>query len=329
MFLLQRAASVPHNEEMNALAPFRLKPTFSPRTWGRRDLSPWYTAADVPVLAHEPVGEAWLTGPDALVTTGPLQGETLATVARREGDALLGPNLALKEFPLLVKLLFPDEKLSVQVHPNDTEAQFIGESRGKTECWYILQAQPGATVACGLQPGVTPETLRAAIAQGTMEQLLRLIPVREGDMIFVDAGTVHAILPGVTILEIQQTSDITYRLYDYGRPRELHLDQGLVVSKMETRAGKVKSQPTAHGTRLIQEQYFTVDRFVLPPGESLHLEDAAGKPHCFIALTGRAEIQAHGSTTELQPGSAVVVPASVATLTIRASEDAEIIRAMP
>ncbi len=316
---------------MSALAPFRLTPTFSQRTWGRRDLLPWYTNADVPALANgtEPVGEAWLTGPEAVVADGPFQGQTLAVVTQREGDALLGTGAEINEFPLLIKLLFPDGKLSVQVHPNDVEARSLGQSRGKTECWYILQAEPGAVVACGLQPGVTPADLRAAIADSTMERLLRLIPVTKGDMIFVDAGTVHAILPGVTILEIQQTSDITYRLYDYGRPRELHLDQGLAVSKAETRAGKIRPQQIPHGTRLIQEQYFTVDSFLLNAGESLRLDDAAGKPHCFVALAGHAELQANGSITTLQPGSAVVVPPTVDSTTILALEAAEVVRATP
>ena len=170
-----------------------------------------------------------------------------------------GAGEMLGDFPLLVKILFPNEKLSVQVHPNDAEAQARGQERGKTECWYVLAAEPGAAVALGLKRGVTVEDLRAAAT--SMEELVERVPVAVGDMVFVDAGTVHAIGPGVTLLEVQQTCDITYRLYDYGRPRELHLEAGLAVTKERTRAGKVAPRPMDGFTRLIEERYFVVDRF--------------------------------------------------------------------
>ena len=119
---------------MSILHPFRLRPTFSARTWGRRNLEPWIPASVVPETT-EPIGEAWLTGPDSTVAEGPHAGETLPSLARSESEALLGADAADAEFPLLVKLLFPNDKLSVQVHPNDAEAQALGEGRGKTECW--------------------------------------------------------------------------------------------------------------------------------------------------------------------------------------------------
>lgn len=320
---------------MSTLAPFRLEPTFAARTWGRHDLSPWYKPADMPQLNEgaDPVGEAWLTGPASKVADGAHAGDTLADVAKQDGEALLGGMAAEAEFPLLLKLLFPDAKLSVQVHPNDAEAQELGLSRGKTECWYVLSAEPGATVACGLMPGVTVEQLEPAIADGSMETLLQHLPVSKGDMIFVDAGTVHAIGPGATLLEVQQTCDVTYRLYDYGRPRELHLQQGLAVSKATTRAGKVAPQPvtigSATGTRLLQEQYFTVDSFTLGSGEQIELADAAGKPHCFVALDGDAEITTDGVTVKLPGSNAVVVPASAGPVTLKAVGNVEIVRSMP
>lgn len=316
---------------MSALSPFRLQPTFSARTWGRRDLSPWYPASALPQSAREgePIGEAWLTGPDSTVAEGPHAGETLAALAQQQGDALLGSHAAEAEFPLLVKLLFPNDKLSVQVHPNDAEAKALGEGRGKTECWYVLEAEPGATVACGLLPGMTVDHLKASIADGSMERLLNHLPVTAGDLVFVDAGTVHAIGPGVTILEVQQTSDITYRLFDYGRPRELHLERGLAVSKAETRAGKVASQAIPHGKRLIQEQYFTVDSYPMKAGDTLTLEDAAGKPQCFVALRGDAELITGGQATRLPASSAAVVPASAAAVTLKAAGSVEVVRATP
>lgn len=312
---------------MSALSPFRLQPTFSTRTWGRPDLAPWFPAEALPKSGNEPIGEAWLTGPDSTVVEGPHKGETLASLAQTQGMALLGTTG--NEFPLLVKLLFPNDKLSVQVHPNDEEAQALEAGRGKTECWYVLEAEPGATVACGLQPGITVDHLKASIADGSMERLLNHVPVSAGDLVFVDAGTVHAIGPGVTILEIQQTSDITYRLFDYGRPRELHLEKGLAVSKAETRAGKVEPTSIAHGKRLIQEQYFTVDSFTLGAGECIVLDDSVGKPQCFVALRGNAEVVVDGLMTALPASSAVVVPASAGAVTIKAAGNVEVVRATP
>jgi mannose-6-phosphate isomerase len=319
-------------EAMSKLAPFHLRPVFVGRTWGRQDLSPWYLPAAPAerVAPEEPVGEAWLTGPDCKVADGIYARRALKDVAAVEPRAL---STQENEFPLLIKLLFPDAKLSVQVHPNDEEAQALGISRGKTECWYVLDAQPGATVACGLREGVTIDALRAAIADGTAESLLEHLPVQAGDMVFVDAGTVHAIGPGVTILETQQTSDTTYRLYDYGRPRELHLEHGLAVSKTSTRAGKVAPQPVmagaTAGTRLIAEQYFTVDSFRLAIGDTVLMEPAA-KAYCLTALRGDAEIAGEeGNVVMLPAGASAIVPAGTGTITVKAAAELELIRATP
>src|SRR6202046_3113939 len=231
------------------IGPFRCKPWFSERVWGKKDLKPWFADTGTTEL----VGEAWLTGPQCVVETGLFEGETLTEV----GEELGG------EFPLLVKILFPKEKLSVQVHPDDAQAKALGETRGKTECWYVLEAEPGATVALGLKPGVGAKEVAASVDSGTMESLMQHVPVSVGDMLFVDAGTVHAIGPGVVLLETQQTSDVTYRLYDYGRPRELHLEKGLQVMKAKTAAGEVPPRAMDGFTRLIEQQYFVVDRFEL------------------------------------------------------------------
>jgi len=285
-------------EDALEVAPFRLKPWFSERVWGRKDLRPWYEETGTTEL----VGEAWLTGPECLVETGELEGKSFKAVA-----AELPQRLGGGEFPLLVKILFPNEKLSVQVHPNDAQAQTMGQPRGKTECWYVLEAEPGATVALGLKPGTTAEQVRAGVADGTMEALMEWVPVSVGDMIFVDAGTVHAIGPGVVLLETQQTSDITFRLYDYGRPRELHLEQGLKVMEMKTRAGKVAPREMDGFTRLIEEQYFAVDRFELEEMEPVTLR--MDGPGCLVGLEGTIVVITPGDEVELLPGQAVVVPA--------------------
>jgi mannose-6-phosphate isomerase len=282
------------------VAPFRLKPWFSERVWGKRDLQPWYAETGT----TEKVGEAWLTGPQCVVETGALAGRTLASVAAEMGG----------EFPLLVKLLFPAEKLSVQVHPDDAQAQALGETRGKTECWYVLEAEPGAAVALGLKPGVDATAVKASVADGTMEELMEWVPVSVGDMLFVDAGTVHAIGPGVVLLETQQTSDVTYRLYDYGRPRELHLEKGLQVMKAKTAAGKVPPRAVDGFTRLIEQQYFVVDRFEVSAGE---VKVGFDGPGCLVGLSGSGVVRFGADELELKMGQAVVVPGGSGPLTVR------------
>ena len=213
------------------------------------------------------MGEAWLTGPQSVVETGAMAGRTLAAVAAEMGEGAGGAMAdGDAEFPLLVKLLFPNDKLSLQVHPDDAHAQAMGQPRGKTECWYVLEAQPGAAVALGLKPGATVDVVRAAIAAGTMEDWMEFVPVTAGEMVFVDAGTVHAIGPGVVLLETQQTSDTTFRMYDYGRPRELHVEQGLKVMKTHTAAGKVRPRQMDGFVRLIEQKYFVVDRYEVAAG---------------------------------------------------------------
>jgi mannose-6-phosphate isomerase len=292
------------------VAPFSLKPWFSERVWGKSDLKPWYDETGTSEL----VGEAWLTGPQCLVETGPFRGQTLASVAEKMGG----------EFPLLVKILFPADKLSVQVHPDDAQAKEMGETRGKTECWYVLEAEPGATVALGLKPGVGAKEVAASVEGGTMELLLEHVPVSVGDMLFVDAGTVHAIGPGVVLLETQQTSDVTYRLYDYGRPRELHLEKGLQVIKLTTQAGKVAPRKMDGFTRLIEQKYFVVDRFELgATSEETVSFDGAG---CLVGLTGKGVVRTPDGELELIPGRAVVVPIGDGSVVVETNSGAAFAR---
>src|SRR5947209_1305089 len=221
---------------MANLYPLLLRPEFQERVWGARSLAPIYSFE----VKANPIGESWLTWDGCKVANGPLAGRSLEEICRQFGEQLLGEtNSGAHRFPLLIKFLFPHDKLSVQVHPDDDTAMRKGEPCGKTECWYILQAESGAAVGVGLKPGVTKAEVERAIREVQMEQLLNWINVRQGDMIYVDAGTVHAIRPGVVIVETQQNSDTTYRLYDYGRPRDLHVQDGLEAMKEQTHAGKV------------------------------------------------------------------------------------------
>jgi mannose-6-phosphate isomerase len=300
------------------LGPFRLAPWFSERPWGRENLRPWYAETGKTGL----VGEAWLTGPESVIETGPMTGQTLATVVAEASEWVLGEGGG-DEFPLLVKLLFPNDKLSVQVHPDDAEAQKIGQPRGKTECWYVLEAAPDAAVALGLRAGATADKVRASIADGTLEDWMEWVPVKVGDMVFVDAGTVHAIGPGVVLLETQQTCDITYRMYDYGRPRELHVEKAIGVMKLKTAAGKVAPVTMDGFIRLIAQKYFVVDRYDLAAGEKAVLP--GGSAGCLVGISGSAKVTA-GDEVELVAGKAVVAPANCASVTVASEGGASFVR---
>ena len=226
---------------MSELYPLLLLPEFYERVWGTRDLSLMYPHKAARQGGFEkPIGEVWLTGDECRVSNGPLAGQKLADVTKRFGRELLGDAASdASRFPLLLKMIFPKEKLSVQVHPDDEAARAKGQSCGKTECWYVLAAEPGAQVAIGFKGDVSREQAEKAIAENHLEEMLNWVNVRPGEMIYVAAGTVHAIGPGVILVETQQNSDTTYRLYDYGRGRELHISEGLAAMKPHPPMGKV------------------------------------------------------------------------------------------
>ncbi len=301
---------------MSELYPLLLKPDFRERIWGTRDLSPIYGEAP----GEAPIGEAWLTGDDCQVVNGPLAGASLGELCRRYGRELVGETApAADRFPLLVKFIFPRDKLSVQVHPDDDTARRAGLPCGKTECWYVLRAEPGAKIGLGLKPGTTCEQFARAIEEVRAEQLLNWIDVHAGEMIYVDAGTVHAIGPGVILVETQQNSDTTYRLYDYGRPRELHVKQGLEALKEKTRARKV--EPWTIDENLVELMWspcFLVAKHKLGENANLrtHVPNTGANTYrksvIIIGLTGCGVVE----TNDSQPvtfgcGEAVVVPAAV------------------
>ena len=170
--------------------------------------------------------------------------------------------------PLLVKYIFTSEKLSVQVHPNDEQARARGLASGKSECWYIVEAELDATIGIGLAASAPREAIRAAALDGSIEGLLDWRRVRAGDFFFVPAGTIHAIGPGVKLIEVQQDADVTYRLYDYGRPRELHLDDALAVASLEPYPARLTDHVAADDERtLVDGPHFTV---VHTHGDALH-----------------------------------------------------------
>jgi mannose-6-phosphate isomerase len=298
--------------------------------WGFKDLRPWYDK----VAGEQPLGEVWLTGDECLVATGPHAGKTLAGLFAELPELLLGKSAPDNASPLLIKVIFAKEKLSVQVHPDDKLAQKYGQPRGKTECWYALAADPGAQVAAGLKPGVTLEQIKEEIQAGTLEQSLNAIDVAVGDMIFVDAGTVHAIWPGSILLETQQNCDLTYRMYDYGRGRELHIEKSLEATRLVTRAGKIPARKLDDRTILLDVEYFRIERIpVSGSSSSSALADKdrqePGLAYLFAAA-GAGRIVGPGFEPVDLPARGIVgVPASSPAFTVEDAGGLDLIRITP
>ena len=313
------------------MAPFRIDPKFDTRVWGSLDLRPWF---DRVAESGDPIGEVWLTGDMCLVATGPHKGKRLDALFAEESQALLGAGAPTSQSPLLIKVLFAKQKLSVQVHPDDKMAQKYGDPRGKTECWYALAAEPGAQVAIGLKPGVTLEQVKEGIHAGTLEASLGTLTVAPGDLIFVDAGTVHAIWPGSVLLETQQNCDLTYRMYDYGRPRELHIEKSLEATKLVTRAGKVQPTELADRTVLIDADYFRVERIHGAGNRSsasLCGENEKGPLLAYLfAAAGEGRIAGPGfGAVDLPARGIVAVPAATPAFTVEDLGGLDLIRITP
>jgi mannose-6-phosphate isomerase len=319
---------------MGNLYPLLMLPGFDPRPWGTQDLSPIYPNHKF----EEKIGEAWLSGDECKVANGPLKGKTLAELSEQHertlvGDAARDP----RRFPLLLKFLFPHEKLSVQVHPDDAQALRVGQPWGKTECWYVAHAKPGAQIGLGLKPGVTTAQLEEAIRQNRAEEVLNWVSVYAGDMIYVAGGTVHTLGPGSVIVETQQQSDTTYRLYDYGRPRELHLKDGLAAVKENVKSGKVvrPAPEQVRGSKnrralMIAAPYFVVDMFEAKDPLELETHDDSGNSsvQILVAVEGCGVIEAPGmEPVTLAKGDAVVVPACVGKFGVRPQWAVELLRA--
>ncbi len=247
------------------------------KVWGSTDLRPWSSRDH----DGEVIGEIWFQRTDATA-----------------------PDPAL-----LLKLLFANERLSIQVHPDDVFAKSIGLPHGKTEAWYILSATPDAEVAVGLKQLVTAQQLRASIEDGSIADLVRWRPVRQGDVVFVPAGTIHAIGSGVVIAEIQQTSDATFRLFDFGRGRELHVGNAVAVAHAGPAGGQAAAMPLSDfRTLLIACPYFVMERIELAPNSAWDLH--APSETWLLALEGDARIGAIRATI----GEAVFFNADRATI---------------
>ena len=258
---------------MSSIKPTRLPTELHERPWGAADLAPWFPTPD------KKIGEVWFQA----------------------------------DLPLLVKFVFTTDRLSVQVHPDDAFAGAHENSLGKTEMWYILRADPGAQLAIGLRETVSRECLREAAVSGEIQKMLNWIPVTAGDAFFVPPGTIHAIGPGLAICEVQQHSNITYRFYDYGRPRELHLDKAVEVALLEAAKPKPEMLP-------IDCRYFHTElaRINIP----LEYTPEPKRFHILVFVAGRGTID----DQPFQEGQAWLVPAGADRFTITPTDAVKLLR---
>ena len=299
----------------------RIEPIFSPRPWGARSLAPLFP--DKTNLT-EPLGEAWLTAHDSKVATGPFAGKSLGESWRempRDWRGARSDNYS--DFPLLLKFLFPHDKLSIQVHPDDVYAakfERAAGGRGKTEMWHIVAAEPYAELLIGLKPEVTRDMFVAGLARSTVEDLFLRHPVHAGETYFIEAGTQHAILPGMVVCEVQEYSDLTYRVYDYGRvdatgkSRELHLEKALQVTRFEgTRSGKVPSlslhSPDAIKYLLAACKFFATERWDCD--RTTAIECDVSEFQLLVFLSGHGTLHDPISYYTYRPGQTWFLPASL------------------
>ncbi len=284
------------------LKPLKLQPSYRDKIWGSTELEPWFRSTGAKI------GEVWFTFDQNRTEDG----RVLLDLMREYGAAFLGTDRPWDEFPLLVKFIFTTERLSVQVHPDDAKAREWEGTPGKTEMWHVLRADSTATIALGFKETLTPERLRAASLSGEIESLIRWFPVRAGDSFFTAPGTVHAIGPGLALVEIQQNSDITYRLCDYGRPRELHLDKGIAVSDPRPHPGQAKRQNLGNGRqRLVSSSHFVTDLLELDRDTTYCPE--RGRIHTLIVTEGRGAFDGQ----PFGPGEVWLVPAAAAPFEVR------------
>ena len=300
------------------LTPLILAPIYRTYLWGGRRFE---TALGRTLPADGVYAESWQLvdrGTDqSVVAAGPLAGITLGSLVSNRGHELLGRHAPQRAFPLLFKFLDACQDLSVQVHPDDERAARLGTpDLGKTEAWYVIDAAPGSRIFAGLAEGISRESFAAALRAGRCDEAIHSFPVKAGDCIFIPAGTVHAIGAGLLVAEIQQSSDVTFRLHDWnrvgpdGKPRALHVEEGLEAT---TRLGPVAPvAPTATADsavrRLVASDYFVFDE-VVPQG----CWEVGGDDGChFIAVIGgEVALEDRWGLPCLRAGDCVLLPASI------------------
>jgi mannose-6-phosphate isomerase len=316
--------------------PSRIEPKFVERIWGMRSLAPLFSEkTNLP----EPIGEAWLTGIDCKIATGPYAGKNLGQAWREMPPEWRGTRFTdAAYFPILAKFIFPHDKLSIQVHPDDRYAAIhenAAGGRGKTEMWHVVSAEAGADVLIGLMPKVDREKLLKAIEAERLEEVLVHWRVQPGDTFFVPAGTPHSIGPGMVLCEIQEYSDLTYRVYDYGRvdaqgrPRELHIQKALdVIEFGRPILGKVSRLPLplpgSQTTLLTACQHFATERWKI----MTRIEASSNDDHfdLYLVLTGCGEFAWNGGSARYRCGECWFVGASLSRLVINPKEPTKLLR---
>jgi len=316
--------------------PFRIEPKFVERIWGTRSLAPFFPEkTNLP----EPIGEVWLTGIDCRVATGPFAGKTLGEAWREMPPEWRGTRFKMPgDFPILVKFIFPNDKLSIQVHPDDAYAaahEQAAGGRGKTEMWHAISAETEAHVLIGLVPKTDRNKFVNAIESQKLEEMFVHWRVQPGDTFFVPAGTPHTIGPGMVLCEIQEYSDLTYRVYDYGRvdaqgrPRELHIEKALdTIEFGRSIGGKVSrlGLPShwSHKVLLAACKYFATERWKL----TTDAEVTSSPEHfdLYVILSGRGEFSWNGNTARYECGECWLIPSSLHKFAVNPAEPTKLLR---
>ncbi|WAH38368.1 type I phosphomannose isomerase catalytic subunit [Alicyclobacillus dauci] len=319
------------------MLPVKFRPVPMERIWGGHKLKSTFG------VTHEaPIGEYWVVSghPNGMsvVCEGPLEGKTLNELTAAYPEAYLGTSHQSR-FPLLIKFLEAEADLSVQIHPDDDYAQQYEGDFGKTEAWYILDAIEGGKVNYG-HTFASREEYEKAVQNGAVKDYLRYRDIQKGDLVFVPARTLHALLAGTIVLEIQQTSDVTYRVYDWdrtdanGKPRQLHVDKAAQVLQYGAEdpvVSPVQLQEDEHvqHSRLVECQYFTIESLRARKAVSLSM-GREGNPDVVIVAEGqgtlRAKVDGDNVTMSLRPGDAVLIPADVAAYQIDPNGDMTLVR---
>src|SRR5579859_7677252 len=316
--------------------PFRIEPTFSPRLWGSRSLAPIFPNK---TNLAEPIGEAWLTDVNCRIATGSFSGISLKEAwpempAEWRGTMFQQP----ETFPLLAKFIFPTDKLSIQVHPDDTYAaahEQASGGRGKTEMWRIISAKSDASLLLGLKPGATKETFVAALKDNTLESLFQRHLVKPGDTFFVPARTQHTIGANMVVFEVQEYSDLTYRVYDYGRvdpsgkPRELHIEKALEVTNFTVgNGGKTEPlalhSPDASKHLLAACKFFATERWDC--NRTTPIESDPQEFQLFVILEGTGAFYDAEQAFPYHPGEAWFLPANLPTLLLQPDGVSSVLR---
>ena len=322
------------------LGPLRFRPILKDYIWGGRELErllgrrlPGGTIAESWEISDHPNGETPVVG-------GPWDGATLRQLLNTYGTRLVGRRnqaaVDRERFPLLIKLLDADQWLSVQVHPDDDYARSREGDLGKTEMWVVLHARPNAEIILGFDRPADAQELRAALNRGQLESVLHRVPARQGDVFLVPAGTIHAIGPGLVLAEIQQASDVTYRLHDWGRKdtdgksRPLHLEQALEVADFRSvRPGAIRPAPLAGGAAerelLVDCPYFRTERLRLD-GPAYQADCDGATFEIWALLSGTATIDSGRGSIDLEPVSWTLLPADLGPFEVRSSARAELLR---